>query len=117
MSRGGRAVCALFALIAFVILLLPLVVVVGGSFDGATRTYLRFPPRDLSLKWYLNLPPSYLHAFMRSLLISSSAAVLASLLGIAAALSLARSSVRRTQLVQALFQLPLQIPFVVTGVV
>lgn len=117
MSRRWLLVCALFAIPAFGVLLLPLVVVVAGSFDGSATTYLRFPPAELSLRWYLHLPPHYLIAFLRSLLISSSTAVLATAFGVAAAVSLARSSVRNTQLVQAVFQLPLQVPFVVIGVV
>ncbi len=117
MSGRGRAVCALFALAVFAALLLPLVVVVGGSFDGSATTYLKFPPAHLSLKWYYGLPASYVKAFLRSLVISSSAAVLATVIGVAAAVSLARSSLRRSAVLQTFFQLPLQIPFVIIGVV
>ncbi|MGE3871107.1 MAG: ABC transporter permease, partial [Pseudorhodoplanes sp.] len=63
------------------------------------------------------LPQSYVHAFLRSLFIATSAAVLATVIGTAAAVSLARSSLGRSHLLQTLFQLPLQIPFVVIGVV
>lgn len=116
MSGRGRVVCAVFALAVFATLLLPLVVVVGGSFDGSATTYLKFPPGRLSLKWYSGLPASYVHAFLRSLVISSTASVLATAIGVMAAVSLARSSLRHSAVVQTFFQLPLQIPFVVIGV-
>ena len=117
MSFTGRLVCALFALLTFTLLLLPLIVVVGGSFDGSTSAYLKFPPTELSLRWYRDLPAAYVEAFGRSLIIASATAVLATLFGLIAAVSLARSSFAGHPVFEVLFQLPLQIPFVVIGVV
>jgi len=116
MSRRSMQVCALFALTAFIVLLLPLLIVIGGSFDGSGSAYLRFPPAELTLKWYRGLPATYIQAFGRSLIISTSAAVIAAAVGTITALSLARSSWRRGHFLEILFRLPLQIPFVVIGV-
>jgi putative spermidine/putrescine transport system permease protein len=112
-----RIVFGICVVLAYLVLLLPLAVVIGGSFDGSASAYLKFPPEHLSLRWYVDLPAKYLQAFGRSLIIASTAAAMAMIIGIVAAFGIARGSLRHTTLVETLFRLPVQIPFVVTGVV
>ncbi|MBM3599949.1 MAG: ABC transporter permease [Alphaproteobacteria bacterium] len=100
----------------YLFLFAPLVVVVGASFDGGERTFLNFPPSDLSLHWYGRIAPDLFHALGLSLIIGISAALLSCLLGVPAALGLVRSQFPGKGVVAALFRAPLQIPAVVIGV-
>lgn len=83
MTRGLKLayICVLLAL-----LLAPLIVVTGVSLNGAQS--LRFPPQDLSLRWYGALfhDREWLVPLMNSLIIASCAAALA--VAIAAPLAL-----------------------------
>jgi putative spermidine/putrescine transport system permease protein len=105
------------AVFAYGFLLAPFFVVAIASLEGSQAFFFNFPPRQLSLAWYGEIPVKYFHAFGVSLALGAVTAVSSGLIGTAAALGLVRGRVRRQPLVQAVFRLPLQIPFVVTGVV
>ena len=81
MNRLG----ALYLGLVLVVLASPLAVVAGVSLNGSQS--LRFPPQDLSLRWYgeLFLRPDWMAALRNSILI----AALSSLLAVAVALPLA----------------------------
>lgn len=98
-------------------LLAPFFVVAIGSLEGSKSFFYNFPPRQLSLAWYWQIPPKYFHALGISSIVAVSSAVAAGTIGTVAALGLIRGSVPAKQLVHSFFRLPLQIPFVVTGVV
>lgn len=117
LSRTLRGVAA-GAWVAGIYLFLfaPLVVVVGASFDGGDRTFLNFPPSNLSLHWYGRIAPDLFQALALSAALGTSAALLACLIGVPAALGLVRAEFRGKALVAALFRAPLQIPAVVIGV-
>lgn len=100
----------------YLFLFAPLVVVVGASFDGGDRTFLNFPPSNLSLHWYGRIAPDLFQALALSAALGTSAALLACLIGVPAALGLVRAEFRGKALVAALFRAPLQIPAVVIGV-
>lgn len=104
-------------LIAVAFLLAPFVVVLGASFDPATEFHVAFPPRGFSLHGYATIPWRYVQATGVSLLVGLSVAVLATLVGTAAAFGLVRGHVVGREMLQAFFRLPVQIPFVVTGAV
>jgi putative spermidine/putrescine transport system permease protein len=110
-----RPVSVLFILVFYALLFAPLVVVIGASFDGAKGGFLNFPPRDLSLVWYRNMPADYLRALLLSCELGASAALISTVLGIAAALGLVRGRVMGKALIVALLRAPLQIPAVVIG--
>ena len=105
------------ALAVYVFLLAPFVVVAVASFEGSQAFFYNFPPRHLSLAWYGQIPVKYFHAFSVSLLVGAITAVAATVVGTIAALGLTRGGLRRRTAVEAVFRLPLQVPFVVTGVV
>lgn len=100
----------------FVFLFAPLVVVVGASFDGGERTFLNFPPRELSLRWYGRISPELFQALGLSVVLGITTAAVACCLGVPAALGLVRARFRGKALVAAAFRAPLQIPAVVIGV-
>ena len=105
------------ALFSYVFLLIPLAVVVGASFDDGAGAYFRFPPEHLSLRWYRELPAKYWHGLELSCLIALAAAAMSTLIGALAALGIAKGSLGRSALLETFFRLPLQVPFVVTGIV
>lgn len=99
-----------------VYLMLPLIVIVGVSLTSAN--YMSFPPQGLSLKWYAQVihNPVYIDAFWLSLKISAVATVVALLLGVPAALILARKRFFGARAINALFLSPLILPTIVLGV-
>jgi ABC-type spermidine/putrescine transport system permease subunit II len=110
---------ALRAWIGWVYLLLfaPLFVIVGASLNGGPPRSgaLVFPPRRISLDWYLTTPPEHLHAFGVSIALALTATALACLFALPAGLGLARSGFRARDAAAALFRIPLQIPVVIIG--
>ncbi len=103
--------------VAVVFLVAPFVVVLGASFDTAAEYHVAFPPRGFSLAGYAAIPWPYVSAAGISLLVGVIVAVLATLIGLAAALGLVRGRLIGRDMLQAFFRLPVQIPFVVTGAV
>src|SRR5258705_11529152 len=79
---------AVLLLLAF--MTLPTVVVVAVSFNPTA--ILSFPPRGLSLRWYVNVVtyPQFQRAMWNSLLGTAGAVALATPIGTAAALGLSR---------------------------
>lgn len=116
-SASARALILAGAIAAYAFLLLPLVIVIGASFDSGAQAYFRFPPQAVSLRWYLELSPKYGAALALSFGVALAAASVAVIIGTLAALGIARGSARGSAMLQTWFRLPLQIPFVVTGVV
>ena len=105
------------AVLAYAFLLLPLVVVIGASLDSGAQAYFRFPPQEISLRWYVELPAKYWTSLALSFGVALAAGTAAVLIGTLAALGIARGSARGSPALETYFRLPLQVPFVVTGVV
>jgi putative spermidine/putrescine transport system permease protein len=105
------------AALVIVFLIAPFVVVMGASFDQGTAYQIHFPPRTLSLKPYIDIPSAYWHSLATSAIIGVCVAVLATLIGLLAALGIVRSRLPGKELLQSFFRLPVQIPLVVTGAV
>jgi putative spermidine/putrescine transport system permease protein len=116
-QSATRALLAAGAMFAFAFLLVPLAIVVGASFDDSASAYFRFPPERLSLRWYRELPVKYWHGLALSSAIALAAATASTLIGALAAVGIAKGSLRASPLLETFFRLPLQVPFVVTGVV
>jgi len=101
----------------FVFLLAPLVVIVAAAFGEKSRGGgFAFPPPSFTLRWFAEIPGNYLHALGASVALASATVVICVLLGVPAALGLARSRWRGKAAIAALFRAPVQIPAVVTGV-
>ncbi|MEY4267365.1 MAG: hypothetical protein RIS90_1900 [Pseudomonadota bacterium] len=102
---------------AYFFLLAPMVVVVGSSLDGTTAySGVVFPPQELTLKWYQNIPSTHYKSLGLSVGLALSVAVGACLLGIPAALAIVRGKLPGKSVFLAFFRAPMQIPAVVTGV-
>jgi len=102
---------------AYLFLLAPMVVVLGSSLDGTTAySGVVFPPQELTLKWYRQIPASHYNALGLSLVLGLSVAFGACLLGIPAALGVVRGNLPGKSMFLAFFRAPMQIPAVVTGV-
>ncbi|HUI18911.1 MAG TPA: ABC transporter permease [Alphaproteobacteria bacterium] len=98
-------------------LLGPIVAVALASLEGKQTYHFQFPPETFSLAWYARIPQKYVHALGVSLALASVTATIATLVGAAAAIGIVRGGPRYREALQAFFNLPLQVPFVVTGVV
>lgn len=114
-AMGGLAKIS-FLVLVYIFLLAPLVVVVGASFNGGEKSFINFPPTDLSLKWYGRMDPSQLRALGVSIILATTTALAAVALGVPAAIGLVRAQFRGKALVAAILRSPLQIPAVVIGV-
>ncbi|MCP1337152.1 ABC transporter permease [Futiania mangrovi] len=105
------------AFFSMAFLLAPFVIVVGASFDTAEGFAIRFPPRELTLEWYLSLPQKYMDGFVVSLLVAILVAVCSAVLGLMIALALVRGRIIGRAFLESFFRIPVQIPLVVTGAV
>lgn len=102
---------------AYFFLLAPMAVVIGSSFDGTTGySGVVFPPQELTLKWYRNIPATHYKSLGLSLGLALSVALGACLLGIPVALAIVRGKLPGKSAFLAFFRAPMQIPAVVTGV-
>jgi putative spermidine/putrescine transport system permease protein len=101
----------------YLFLLAPFLVVAIASLEGSRSFVFNFPPRQISPAWYWQIPAKYFQAFGISLVVAAVTSAFAGLIGTAAALGIVRARIPGKNLIQAFFRLPLQIPFVVTGVV
>ena len=111
-----QAFCTRFGL-GIPILLAPMAVVIGSSLDGTTAySSVVFPPQELTLKWYRQIPAAHFRALGLSLALAVAVATGACLLGIPAALAVVRGRLPGKSLFLAFFRAPMQIPAVVTGV-
>ncbi len=107
---------ALCALVYFY-LVSPLIVVAGASLDQTSTFAATFPPKSLGFGWYTEIPGKYLDALAISATAASIASVISGVLGTLAALGIVRGKLPGSEILRAFFRAPLQIPFVVTGVV
>lgn len=113
----GRAVVALIVVLGYGFVLAPLVLVLIASLAGSQTHYVVFPPNSLSLEWYMRLPVEYFRPALVSLGIALGACALSAVLGVLAAFGLVRGRIPGRSFLRAYFNAPLQIPFVVTGIV
>lgn len=114
-ERVGRFALMGFASIAVIYFLLPLVIIVGTSFT--TTSFLRFPPEGFTLLWYGKFlgDSSYLQSIALSAALAASATASSIVLGVPAALVLARGEAPAARVITALFLSPLILPPIVIG--
>ena len=94
----------------------PLVVIIGGSFT--TSPFVDFPPVGLTRDWYRQLMgrADCLRSCVDRLKIAGIATAVATVIGVATALGLARLAFRGMALFRAFVMSPLILPTIVTGV-
>jgi putative spermidine/putrescine transport system permease protein len=114
-SLSFRIVMGGLAGVALLLLLAPTVVVMVISFTSGLS--LRFPPPGLSWRWYVALlgADQLQFAAWNSFKVATCTTVLSLLLGVAAALGIARSSRLSARLLDSLFMAPLVLPGLAFG--
>lgn len=104
-------------LFGYAFLLAPLLLVLLASFAGGQSTYVVFPPTSFSFEWYFRLPSEYFWPTIVSVAVALVSAAISSVLGILAAFGIVRGRIPGRAFLRAYFNAPMQIPFVVTGIV
>ncbi len=104
-----------FASIVFFFLLAPLVIIIGSALSDTT--YLTFPPRGLTLRWFENI--FEMSAFRRTAVTSFQLAfagtALSLLVGIPAAYALNRYRIELPSWLSTVYVLPILVPEIVFG--
>ncbi len=95
-------------------LVAPLVMVVLNSIGPEELPV--FPPAAVTLHAYGDIPERWLRALLHSLLLAAAVALVAAVLGTAAALALKRGRYRWRMLIDSVLRSPLQIPSLVLGI-
>lgn len=104
-----------FAVVVYLFLMGPLVIVFGAALSDTT--YLTFPPQGLTLRWFERI--FEMAAFRRTMVTSVQIAFLATglalLIGIPAAYALNRYRIQLPAWLSTLFVLPILVPEIVLG--
>jgi putative spermidine/putrescine transport system permease protein len=105
-----------FCSLIFMFLIVPILVIIPVSFNSSE--FLEFPPRGFSLKWYASYfnDPAWMGSTWRSFRIALWVALLSSVIGTLAALSLVRGNYRGKDFFMTLFISPLMVPIIVKAV-
>ncbi len=114
--RSFWAVFGLLGVLAGVLLLAPTVVVLITSFTSGFS--LKFPPPGYSPRWYValwNESPELIDAFVLSLELASIATGISIVLGVAAALALARRRETWARVAESVLLSPLMLPALAIG--
>jgi putative spermidine/putrescine transport system permease protein len=115
MPARPNPLLVLFALLVYIFLMGPLVIVLGAALSDTT--YLTFPPQGLTLRWFENI--FEISAFRRTIVTSLQLAFLATglalLIGIPAAYALNRYRIQLPHWLSTLFVLPILVPEIVLG--
>ena len=96
-------------------MVVPLAIILIISFSSAQ--FLTFPPPGFSFQWYENFTtnPSWVRSLLTSLKIMIPTAILATVLGTAAALGLNRSKFPGATAINGLLMAPLVVPVIITA--
>lgn len=115
MKSRASVILMIFAILVGLFLILPGLMVLPMSFNGARS--MRFPPDSWSLQWYVNFftNPAWTRSLMNSLLVSVLSALLATVVGGLAAFALVRHRFPGKALVAGLLLAPLATPVVILG--
>ena len=110
-----KAVMAVLSAIAIVLLIAPSLIVVIVSFTSAYS--LRFPPPGFSFRWYVALSQDWQLQFAawNSVKVALVATILSVVLGVGAALAIARSRSLAGKIADQLFMSPLVLPALAFG--
>ncbi len=114
-SIALHGVLGCIAIMATILLLAPTVVVIVVSFTGGYS--LKFPPPSYSLRWYLSLLDAWQLQFaaLNSFKVACAATLLSVLMGVSAAMAIARSEKAMARVLDSLFMSPLILPALAFG--
>src|SRR5205085_5815632 len=112
----GRAALVLACALIFLFLVAPLLIVIPVSFSSAP--YLVFPPPGFSLQWYQSYfgQGNWLGPTLLSAEVATSVALLATLLGVPAAMALVRGRFPARGLINALALSPMIVPEIIIAI-
>ena len=115
-AHNWRGPAPWMALVVLVFLALPSLIVVPLSFSDDTM--MRFPPKAWSLRWYCEFFASeaWRAAMLRSLFAAAGATVLATVIGVTAALALRHGTGAWRQAARLLILAPILVPGVLFGI-
>lgn len=116
MSRSRDWPLFLLMVAVYLFLLAPLVVVIGAALSPAS--YLEFPPRGVSFKWFGDVldDPIWRTTLWASLRVAAVSMVIAALVGIPAAVALAKADFRGKGVITGLVLSPLMVPSIVLAI-
>ena len=102
-------------LLVVVYMVVPLAIILIISFSSAP--FLTFPPPGFSLQWYENFAnnPSWIRSLLVTIKVMIPTAILATVLGTAAALGISRSRLAVASFINGLLMAPLVIPVIITA--
>lgn len=105
-----------FTALTLLYLVMPTFIVVPMSFSS--QSYLGFPPPGWSTKWYEQMfaRPDYPAAFLNSLKVGFSVALLSAVIGTLAALGLVRGKLAAERSLTALILAPLMLPQIILAI-
>jgi putative spermidine/putrescine transport system permease protein len=111
----GKLFVDAVAILVFIFLIIPLVVIVAASFNAGE--YLTFPPDGFSLRWYRAVIESdrWLSSFRLSGIVTVITVPISLLIGILASYGVVRYDFRGKAIVNTLLLTPLVIPQIVLG--
>lgn len=114
--RLGTVALAGISWATLVYFVLPLIVIISVSFSNTS--YIEFPPRGFTIKWYVQFleDSSYIQAFRVSIELAVFSTLTAIVLAIPAALIIARKVFPGRALISTLFLSPLVLPNIVIGI-
>ena len=115
MTPRIRRLLGLFTALVCLFSVAPVVVIVLESFT-ATQNVV-FPPRGLSLQWYVEFlrRPEFVNSAIVSLVVALCSCLIATTLGTMIALALARQSSASGRILQSIFMAPLSLPGIILG--
>lgn len=116
MTRSRDWPLYVFMAAVFAFLLAPLIVVLGASVSPAS--FLEFPPRGFTLKWFGDVldNPVWQTTFWASIRVALVSMVIAAVVGIPCAVALARTDFRGKGLITGLVLSPLMVPSIVLAI-
>ena len=115
-SRTTKAILTSLALLAFVFIYVPLIVILINSFS--TNKSLTWPPSGFTTEWWGRAVDSegVRDALLTSVIVASAATAVALILGILVSLVIARYRFFGRESISLLIVLPISLPGIVTGI-
>lgn len=115
MSSRVHPLLGAFAVLTFLFLIGPLIIIIGTALSDTT--FLTFPPQGLSLRWFDNIfqISAFRRTMVTSFLLAAGGTTLSLLIGVPAAYALARYRVQLPRFLPNVFVLPILVPEIVLG--
>lgn len=115
MRPNSHSLLRLYVWVMMVFLALPLIVVIGASFNQGQA--ITFPPREFTLDWYAEVwrNSAMVRAAVNSLWLAVCSTAISLLIGVPAAMALVRGIGRHRDGLQAFLLSPMTVPAIVLG--